>query len=160
MTQPDIHITIFKKTLQAAYPEHIAVKRNSTNECAHLYFDHGNLNKLVYTPSSTQGTKGATLKKEPVIYQFQQGVFRPLPPFSESDKPHGAFFVLAWSSIAQKRSILFFDKDLNVAASIYTDLEGKCLPDGQYIRNQLATVEEKTTSPSPDLTLKELQQRD
>lgn len=139
MTKQDIQVTVYKQEQGSSYPDHILVKKNSTNEKAHLFFDEGELRKVVYTTY----IPAATRDKVTMVYQVQAGQLQAMEPFVESDMPRDAFFIHTISRLNNKRALLFFDKDLNVAVSVCTDFNGKSLPDGGYLKNQLATVEEK-----------------
>lgn len=139
MTKQDIQVKVFKRTKKASYPEHIMVKKNSTGEMAHLFFNEGNLRKMIYSTHIASENRDRVA----MAYQIEAGQFQTTPPFSESDLPQSAFFVRTLSRVDDKKAILFFDDDLKVAVSIYTDFNGKCLPDEKYIRNQLALVEEE-----------------
>ena len=137
----DITIQILKERDQSAYPQHITVKRTSTGELAHLYFDKGNLKRMTYLVHNKKTGKDE-LKMD---YTIQNGQFQLTTPDEVSSEK--VFFIRTMSAVANRKNILFFDDNALVAASIKMDLNGQCLPD--YLDNHRADITYISDSQKP-----------
>ena len=134
MDTRDIKVYALVEQFGHTPPKHITIKRESTKEFVHLYFDEGSLIKFVYlAPDRTQEGK----YEVKMAYRIDKGQYRPMSSFIHTPEPEQSFYYFKTKS---NQKAIYFSEDFGmVSVMVLTDLNGKCSPT-HFIHNYFADL--------------------